>query len=113
MLLRTAFFSGMILILLFVVLGAGGPSPKKVLSILRQWILTLAKGDTTMTTKEEMNSIQMNAKNCRRPVSTDRRVSRLRTFLCSRELFVSGDAGTTASQIMASQGLFRMSIATE
>ncbi len=34
-------------------------------------------------------------------------------FYVPGELFVSGDAGTTASKILAFQGLFRMGIATE
>jgi Domain of unknown function (DUF4386) len=66
-----------------------------------------------MTTKEEMNSIQKNAKVAGVLYLLIAVLAGFVHFYVPGELFVSGDAGTTASNIMASQGLFRMSIASE
>ena len=66
-----------------------------------------------MTTKEEMNSIQKNAKIAGVLYLLIAVLAGFVHFYVPGKLFVSGDAGTTASNIMASQGLFRMSIASE
>jgi hypothetical protein len=66
-----------------------------------------------MTTKEEMNSIQKNAKVAGVLYLLIAVLAGFVHFYVPGELFVSGNAGTTASNIMASQGLFRMSIASE
>ena len=60
-----------------------------------------------------MNSIQKNAKVAGVLYLLIAVLAGFVHFYVPGELFVSGDAGTTASNIMASQGLFRMSIASE
>ena len=66
-----------------------------------------------MTTREEMNSIQTNARIAGVLYLLIAVLAGFVHFYVPGELFVSGDAGTTASKIMASEGLFRMSIAIE
>ena len=66
-----------------------------------------------MTTREEMNSIQKNAKIAGVLYLLIAVLAGFVHFYVPGKLIVSGDAGTTASNIMASQGLFRMSIGTE
>jgi hypothetical protein len=66
-----------------------------------------------MTTKEEMNSIQKTAKVAGVLYLLIAVLAGFVHFYVPGKLFVSGDAGTTASNIMASQGLFRMSIGVE
>jgi len=66
-----------------------------------------------MTTEEEMNSIQKNAKVAGVLYLVIAVLAGFVHFYVPGKLIVSGDAGTTASNIMASQGLFRMSIAVE
>src|SRR5215207_1771688 len=66
-----------------------------------------------MTTKEEMNSIQKNAKIAGVLYLLIAVLAGFVHYYVPGKLFVSGDAGTTASNIMASQGLFRMSIGVE
>lgn len=66
-----------------------------------------------MTTREEMNSIQKNARIAGVLYLLIAVLAGFVHFYVPGELFVSGDAGATASNILASQGLFRMSIAVE
>jgi hypothetical protein len=66
-----------------------------------------------MTTKEEMNSFQKNAKIAGVLYLLIAVLAGFVHFYVPDKLFESGDAGTTASNIMASQGLFRMSIGVE
>ena len=66
-----------------------------------------------MTTKEEMNSIQKNAKVAGVLYLLIAVLAGFVHFYVPGKLFVSGDAATTASNIMASQALFRMSISSE
>jgi hypothetical protein len=66
-----------------------------------------------MTTKEEMNSIQKLARVAGGLYLLIAVLAGFVHFYVPGELMVSGDAGTTASNIMASQGLFRMSIGVE
>jgi hypothetical protein len=66
-----------------------------------------------MTTKEEMNSIQKNAKIAGALYLVIAVLAGFVHFYVPGKLFVSGDAAITASNIMASQGLFRMSIGVE
>jgi hypothetical protein len=66
-----------------------------------------------MTTKEEMNSVQKNARVAGVLYLLIAVLAGFVHFYVPGELFVPGDAAATASKIMASQGLFRMSIATE
>jgi uncharacterized protein DUF4386 len=66
-----------------------------------------------MATKEGINSIQKTAKVAGVLYLLIAVLAGFVHFYVPGELFVSGDAGTTASNIMASQGLFRMSIASE
>lgn len=66
-----------------------------------------------MTTKEEMNSIQKTAKVAGVLYLLIAVLAGFVHFYVPGRLFVSGDAGTTASNIMVSQGLFRMSIGVE
>jgi uncharacterized protein DUF4386 len=66
-----------------------------------------------MTTTEEMNSIQKNAKVAGALYLVIAVLAGFVHFYVPGKLFVSGDAGTTASNILVSQGLFRMSIASE
>ena len=66
-----------------------------------------------MTAKEEMNSIQKNAKIAGVLYLVIAVLAGFVHFYVPGKLIVSGDAGTTASNIMASQGLFRMSIGVE
>jgi uncharacterized protein DUF4386 len=66
-----------------------------------------------MTTKEEMNSIQKNAKVAGILYLVIAVLAGFVHFYVPGELIVSGDAGTTVSNIIASQGLFRMSMGAE
>jgi hypothetical protein len=66
-----------------------------------------------MITKEEMNSIQKNAKIAGVLYLLVAVLAGFVHFYVPGKLIVSGDAGTTASNIMVSQGLFRMSMAAE
>jgi len=66
-----------------------------------------------MTTKEEMNSIQNTAKVAGVLYLVIAVLAGFVHFYVPGKLIVSGDAGTTATNILASQGLFRMSIASE
>ena len=66
-----------------------------------------------MTTKEEMNSIQKNAKVAGALYLVIAVLAGFVHFYVPGKLVVSGDAATTASNIMASQGLFRMSMGAE
>jgi hypothetical protein len=66
-----------------------------------------------MTTKEEINSIQKNAKVAGVLYLLIAVLAGFVHFYVPGKLIVSGDAATTASNIMASEGLFRMSIGSE
>ncbi len=66
-----------------------------------------------MTNMVEMNSIQKNAKIAGVLYLLVAVLAGFVHFYVPGKLIVSGDAGTTASNIMASQGLFRMSIGVE
>ena len=66
-----------------------------------------------MTAKEEMNSIQKYAKIAGVLYLLIAVLAGFVHFFVPGKLIVSGDAGTTASNIMASQGLFRISMAAE
>jgi hypothetical protein len=66
-----------------------------------------------MTAKEEMNSIQKNAKIAGVLYLMIAVLAGFVHFYVPGKLIVPGDAGATASTIMASEGLFRMSIASE
>ena len=66
-----------------------------------------------MATKEEMNSIQKNARITGVLYLLIAVLAAFVHFYVPGKLIVSGDAATTASNIVASQGLFRMSIAVE
>jgi len=66
-----------------------------------------------MMTKAETNSIQTNAKIAGVLYLGIAVLAGFVHFYVPGKLIVSGDAGTTASNIMASEGLFRLSIASE
>ena len=66
-----------------------------------------------MTTKDEMTSIQKNAKVAGALYLVIAVLAGFVHFYVPGKLIVSGDAGITASNILASEGLFRMSIASE
>lgn len=66
-----------------------------------------------ITTKEEINSIQKNTKVAGVLYLLIAVLAGFVHFYVPGKLIVSGDAGTTASNILASQGLFRISIASE
>jgi hypothetical protein len=66
-----------------------------------------------ITTKEEMSSIQKNGKVAGVLYLLIAVLAGFVHFYVPGKLIVSGDAATTASNIMASQGLFRMSMAAE
>ena len=66
-----------------------------------------------MTAKEEMNSIQKYAKIAGGLYLVIAVLAGFVHFYVPDKLIVSGDAGTTASNIMASQGLFRISMGAE
>jgi hypothetical protein len=66
-----------------------------------------------MTPKEEMNSIQKNAKVAGALYLVIAVLAGFVHFYVPGKLIVSSDAVTTASNIMASQGLFRMSMGAE
>jgi hypothetical protein len=66
-----------------------------------------------MTTREELNSIQKNTKVAGVLYLLIAVLAGFVHFYVPGKLIVSGDAAATASTIMASEGLFRMSIATE
>jgi Domain of unknown function (DUF4386) len=66
-----------------------------------------------ITLKEEMKSIQKNAKVAGALYLLIAVLAGFVHFYVPGKLFVSGDAGTTATNILASQGLFRMSIGME
>jgi hypothetical protein len=66
-----------------------------------------------MTNMEEMNSIQKNAKFAGVLYLLIAVFAGFVHFYVPGKLIASGDAGTTASNIMASQGLFRMSMGAE
>jgi len=66
-----------------------------------------------IATREGMNSIQRNARIAGVLYLLIAVFAGFVHFYVPGKLFVSGDAGITAANILASQGLFRMSIATE
>ncbi|HLO31476.1 MAG TPA: DUF4386 domain-containing protein [Anaerolineales bacterium] len=66
-----------------------------------------------MTTRAEVNSIQKNAKIAGVLYLLVAGLAGFVHFYVPGKLIVSGDAGITASNILASEGLFRMSIASE
>jgi len=66
-----------------------------------------------MTTEEEMNSVQKNAKVAGVLYLVIAVLAGFVHFYVPGKLIVSGDAGTTASNIVASQGLFRISMGAE